>query len=127
MGRGSSSPKQAAVIKKRPSEIFQNGGSSGKGQSQQDICLFSFKDSLVTGSAKNFRNGDSVVIVPQAIDPIQLEIYVNNINLGAYVGKNYQKIVSCIEKGYTYEGLVESVSSISAGIKIEYFVQGHIR
>lgn len=127
MGRGSSSPKQAAVIKKRPSEIFQGGSSSGRGQSQQAICLFSFKESLVTGSAKNFQKGDSVVIVQQVIDPTQLEIYVNNINFGAYVGKNYQKIVSCIEKGYTYEGLIESVSLVSTGIKIEYFVQGHIR
>lgn len=127
MGRGSSSPKQAAVIKKRPSEILQTGNSSGKSESQQDKCLFSFRDSLISSSGKSFQKGDSVDIVPQASSSSKLEIYIKNINFGAYIGKNYQKIVSCTEKGYTYEGLIESVSSVPTGINIEYFVQGHIR
>lgn len=129
MGRGSSSPRQDAVIKKRPSEILQTGNSSGKSRSQQDKCLFSFSGSLIISTTKagDFQSGDSVVIVPSHSDPSKVDVYIKSIDFGEYKGNNLQKILACIKKGYTYEGIVESLTSITAGLKITFSVQGHKR
>ena len=128
MGRGSST-KQSGVVKQRPSEIASSGNTSGSSQNSYDKCLFSFSESLTisTDETESFQIGDSVVIVPSHSNPSKVDVYVKNINFGEYKGNNLQKILACIKRGYTYEGIVESVTSITAGLKITFSVQGHKR
>ncbi len=127
MGRGSST-KQIDVVKKRSTEIssFGSGHSGNNRGESSDSCLFSLTVTIksVSKSAGMITKGDSVVLVPDHNSPPKIEIYIKTYNFGEYKGKKLQKILGCIQQGYSYEGTVESVVPNKNDSEIVFSVQG---
>ncbi|MDP2685158.1 MAG: hypothetical protein Q8P20_09065 [bacterium] len=127
MGRGSST-KQLVVVKNRPPETIASATGSSRSNSN-DSCLFSFTEivNLTSQSMISIQKDNSVVMVSNYNNVSDIEIYIQNVNFGSYTGRYLNRIIKCINEGYTYEGFVSSVTSTAVGYKVNIFIQGHKR
>lgn len=125
MGRGSKT-KESEVIKGRPSRIGSGQGSSTEGENHADTCLFSFSGtvSVLVNKANGIKPGATVVVLTKATNPSILELYVGGKSMGSPYFPKLQKILDCIKKGYSYEGVVQNVRITTTEAKITFSVQG---
>lgn len=128
MGRGPRT-SEIRVEKKRQEyprgSIAESAGAPAE-TVEADECLFNVKATVVVSEteASGIRESSPVVIVPHHTDTKRLELFVENRSIGIYAGPNAEKMLSCIQKGYVYEGAVKSVSNTADGIMITYKLEG---
>lgn len=129
MGRGSST-RETEVKKVRPQIYSSSQGTGGsKRDEKNDVCLFSFfgNVSIPLQRAGGLKHGDSAVIVPHATDQSSVVLYINGKNIGVYNSNYSQKIIECVAKGYTYEGIVDSVKITKTTAEVKFTVHGYAR
>lgn len=85
---------------------INSGGKPTVGPS--DSCLFSltFKFADVK---KALKKGDKLAIIPDSINPNTLIVLFQAKVICPFFGPKANKIIRCISKGYTYEGIVKEI------------------
>ncbi len=126
MGRGSKTHK-VGVIKERSEAISSTTGTGGNATKKAvDSCVFSFSSGIIVSSSiiGTTAQNSKVVLVPHHSVSGNLEIFIDGKNFGLYSGRNLQRILSCIQNGFVYEGIVASVTTKNGQSIIKFQIQG---
>ncbi len=132
MGRGSRT-SQTKVKKTRQEYTRSSQATSPSGSNRDsktaDACLFSFRASVIIPKAEavGLEKSSTVVIAPHHTRKNELVLFIGNKSFGPYKGSHLKRIIFCIQKGYVYDGTVESLGKTSTGVKIKYLVEGRGR
>lgn len=126
MGDGGSSAKNKAKKVPRKSSTAREGEGGGS-RDVNNSCLFQFTENFIvdTVAASNVKVGATVALVPSALTPTQLDVFIGAARAGTYTGKHIQRILACINQKYSYIGRVESVTALlKSGYNVRCTIQG---
>jgi len=117
MGRGSGTTQQG-VKKPRAihvagdgSGVSSFGGGTSSSETSPNVCLFSLdlRIKYVAGNDPRATRGDTVTLARVSGD--EVGIFVGNRRFSSYTGKQKDRLLECMAKGYVYSGQVQSVGA----------------
>lgn len=117
MGKGSST-SQLDVKKSKikhvagdGSGISSFGGGVSGSETSTNVCLFSLdlKIKYTAGGNLIFTRGDAVTLAKVNAD--EVGIFIKNRRFSSYTGKQKDRLLECMAKGYVYSGQVQSVGA----------------
>jgi len=117
MGKGSST-SQLDVKKSKirhtagdGSGVSSFGGGISGSETSANVCLFSLelKIKYASNDSLRFKQGDSVTLAK--VNGDEIGIFVSNRRFASYEGKQKDRLLECMAKGYAYSGKVQSVGA----------------
>jgi hypothetical protein len=131
VGRGSGTTQQGVKKPKTIHIIGDGGGVSSFGggasssETSSNICLFSLdlKIKYAAGGSPRATRGDTVTLARISAD--EVGVFVSNRRLSSYTGKQKERLLECMARGYVYSGQVQSVGANTLRAIVKGGVLGH--
>lgn len=114
MGGSSKPRKTKEFVTKNRGALGSVGGNRG-GSADKCMLVITFNHS--SSSEIEVNPGDSAVIIPKS--STTLEVFIKGEMAGEYLGQKKRLLLSCIEKGFVYEGEVISINDFKAIIRVK--------